>query len=117
MRVSTQELNWLIEHPPLNPTAYNLLVRVEEIETETESGLVVMTEKEAGREKLGASMGYIIALGPKAWMALEDGEPWAELGQKVYFDRYAGSVVKIDGLDDGTFRIIRDEEVLATWPK
>ena len=115
--ISREELDQLITHPPIHPTAYHLLIRTEEVEKVSTGGIVMMTDKEAGREKQGSAHGYIVAIGNKAWKHLEDGEPWAELGDKVIFERYAGTVPAVDGLDDGKWRILKDEDVIALWQK
>lgn len=117
MRISAEEIDGLITHPPLIPTAYHLIIRTEEIDEVSEGGIVMMTKSEAKREKLGAAQGYIIAIGPHAWQELSDGSPWAELGDLVIFDRYAGMVPQVDGFDDGKYRILKDEDVVAVWPK
>jgi co-chaperonin GroES (HSP10) len=113
--ISQKELDDLITHPPVKPTAFHLLVRTEEVEKVSTGGIVMMTEKEAGREKLGAALGYVVAIGDRAWKALEDGEPWAKLGDRVIFQRYDGMVLPIEGLDDGKWRLLKDEDVKAIW--
>jgi len=115
--MTNEEIEALISNPPLNPTSYHLIIATEEVEKISKGGIVMMTENEAKREKLGSAQGYIIAIGPHAWEELSNGEPWAEIGDKVVFDRYAGTVPQVDGLDDGRFRILKDEDVIAVWPK
>ena len=114
--ISPEELSELVTNPPLLPTAFNLLIRTKEVETTTESGLVVMTKKQEDREQKGSAQGYVIAMGPTAYDELE-GAPWCELGDLVLFERYAGTVPAVDGMDDGRLRVIRDEEVMAKWPR
>ena len=104
-------------NPPLIPTSYNILVYVPPVETTTAGGIVRMTDKEADREQKGSAEGYVIAIGAQAWEELGDGSPWAEVGDRVVFQRYSGTVPEVEGLDSGEFRLMRDEEVLAVWPK
>ena len=104
-------------NPPLVPTSYNILVYVPPIETVTALGIIKMTDREADREQKGSAEGYVIAVGVQAWEELGDGTPWAEVGDRVVFQRYAGTVPEVEGLDTGEFRLMRDEEVLAVWPK
>lgn len=110
-------LTALSQDPPLIPTAYHLLVYVPPVETTTESGIVKMTDREADREQKGSAEGYVIAVGPQAWDELGDGTPWAAVGDRIVFHRYAGTVPEVEGLDSGEFRIMKDDEVLATWPR
>jgi len=121
--VSTNELNWLIENPPLNPTGTHILVRVEDVAETTAGGIVKGTKEGLQREQMGSEFGYVIAMGPCAYDQLVceivDGvsQPWCEIGDKVFFQRYSGKVPEIDGLKPGTIRILEDEEVIAKWPK
>jgi len=39
------------------------------------------------------------------------------VGDHVFTGRYPGDIVSVDGMDDGSLRIIVDEEVRAIWPK
>ena len=122
-RVSTEELNFLIENPPLIPTGPHILIRVENAQELSAGGVVLGTEQGLRREQLGSECGYVIAMGPTAYDGLhcevEDGVslPWCEPGDKVFFERYAGKVPEIEGLKPGTIRILEDEEVIAKWPK
>jgi len=118
----TEELNWLIEHPPLIPVGPHLLVRVEDVATESAGGIVLGTASAMNREQMGAEAGYVIAVGPTAYDGLhceivdDVAQPWCKIGDKVFFKRYAGKVPEIDGLKPGTIRVLEDEEVIAKWP-
>lgn len=103
----------LIESPPIVPTSFNLLIWVPEVETTTESGIVMMTDTEQKREQKGAGRGFVIAIGPTAWQEFDDGEPWAEVGDLVLFERYSGVTPPVDGLDSGFFRVMRDEAIIG----
>lgn len=62
------------------------------------------------REKAATTQGRIVGIGPNAWRAFDDGLPWAEVGDKVYFAKYGGKFVEID---EKEYVIINDEDVQA----
>jgi chaperonin GroES len=57
--------------------------------------------------------GTIVAVGPNAWKAFDDGRPWAKVGDRVMFAKYGGSI--IDGPDGEKYRILNDEDTIAVW--
>jgi co-chaperonin GroES (HSP10) len=71
-------------------------------------------------EKAATVVGYVAGVGPTAWFAfdkyLPNGEtnpawkPWAKVGDKVYFAKYAGKFVTING---ETYILVNDEDIQA----
>tara|TARA_R100000781_G_scaffold102320_1_gene65821 strand:+ start:599 stop:940 length:342 start_codon:yes stop_codon:yes gene_type:complete len=111
------KLQELIENPPLRPTLNNILLFVPPVEETSDGGIVLYTEKEKDREKKGSAHGYVVAMGPNAFEQMYDGSVQASVGDHVFTGRYPGDIVSVDGMDDGSLRIIVDEEVRAIWPK
>lgn len=66
------------------------------------------------REKAATVVGEVISVGPMAWKAFDgdnpEWEPWAEVGDVVYFAKYGGKFITID---DEDYIIINDEDVQA----
>ena len=85
---------------------HRLLVEVDPV---TEPGKIILSEAQKAMEQLGQAFGTIIDISPHCWKDLggreirkksptfnveeviKDGEPWAEIGDKVYFQRNAGA--------------------------
>lgn len=65
---------------------------------------------EIEREKAATTIGRIVGIGPNAWKAFDDGEPWAEVGDKVYFAKYGGKWIEVDGKE---YVIINDEDLVC----
>lgn len=42
------------------------------------------------REKAATTIGVIVGIGKNAWKAFDDGQPWAKVGDRVYFAKYGG---------------------------
>ena len=108
-----REVRELIKNPPIQVTAFNLLVWVPPVDTVSAGGVVTMTDQEQQREQKGAGRGFLIGIGPTAWHAFDEGKPWAALGDLVLFQRYEGMTPPVDGLDGGLFRVMRDEAVVG----
>ena len=104
---------------PVIPTGHYVLVKPDRFEKTTESGLVIATDYEANREDVAAVKGTLVAIGPQAWLAFGD-EPWAEVGQKVYFKRHVSDQIfdntdLVDGKPQRYF-LMQDENILGVIP-
>lgn len=62
------------------------------------------------REKAATTKGTIVGVGGNAWKAFDDGLPWAKIGDKVYFAKYGGKWVEIEGKE---YVIVNDEDIQA----
>jgi chaperonin GroES len=83
---------------------------------EKTAGGVLMTEQQQDRDGLAAETGILVAIGEAAWKwnsdrtrLFEGTKP--EVGQRVWFERYAGSVQY--GKDGTAYRIMDDKAVGA----
>jgi co-chaperonin GroES (HSP10) len=92
----------------LRVPGHKILIKPDPIEVEQElskenSALAAMGFKVADvdgskeREKKATTTGTLVAVGPMAWKAFdgekEGWEPWAQIGEKVMFGRYAGDLI------------------------
>lgn len=89
--------------------------KVDVIKEKTKGGIFIATsEEEAIKETLGADKGEIVSIGPLAW---QDMQPWAKVGDLVYFDKYNGKRLPND--DNGSneegcyYRVIADNKILT----
>lgn len=90
-----------IKKLPIEPCGAYILVKPDKFERKTASGLIVATEAEAEREDVARVEGILVAVGPAAWADYIDGEPWAEVGDHIYFKRHiADRYVDKDDLDE-----------------
>lgn len=91
------------------PVEYKVLIKPEEVEAKSAGGIFI-PETVKDKEKYAKERGTLIAVGAIAFT-----DPnWLDrpkVGDKVLYDRYAGSMVKgIDGVD---YRLINDKEIGA----
>ena len=92
------------------PTGGHVLVLPKEVEEVTAGGIIIPQDARE-KEQQAATEGKLIAVGPSAWTDLDDGKPWAKVGDKVSYSRYAG--VSMDGMDGTQYMLINDNDVLA----
>lgn len=92
------------------PTGGHLLVLPKKVEEVTAGGIILPKDIQ-DKEQQAATEGTLIAIGPSAWRDLDDGKPWANIGDKISYSRYAG--VAMDGSDGEQYVLINDNDVLA----
>ena len=85
-----------------------------EIQSGVLKGFKMETDEMHDRSKAATITGVVAAVGPMAWKAFDgdnpDWEPWAKIGDIVYFAKYGGKFITIDKED---YIIIQDEDVQA----
>ena len=52
----------------------------------------------------------ILAIGPTAWKAFDDGQAWAKVGDRIIFSKYTGKLVEHPETLE-RFMLINDEDV------
>lgn len=92
------------------PTGGHLLVLPDKVEEKTAGGIYLPQDTQE-KEQQAATVGVLVAAGPGAWKDLDDGTPWAELGNRISYARYAG--INMTGQDDESYVLINDNDVLA----
>ncbi|GMO60099.1 MAG: co-chaperone GroES [Termitinemataceae bacterium] len=85
----------------IKPLSDRVLVKIEEAETKSAGGIII---PDTAQEKTQA--GKVIAVGP----GTEKDKITVSVGQKVMYDKYAGSAMKIDGQD---CLIVRMQDIIA----
>ncbi len=98
----------------ISPCGAILLIKVDGVEKKTAGG-IVLPDKHVEREQKGAGVGTVVAIGPLAWSddKANGFDDWCKVGDKVVFNRYEGIIPPIEGMDDGTYRLINDNTIMA----
>jgi co-chaperonin GroES (HSP10) len=96
----------------------DMVAKDDVIETATGLKLYVPKENELKKEqnldKSAIDIGEIIAIGSQAWFGCHDGTPWANVGDVIVFNKYAGKRInEDDDVDSECYRVIEDTDVLA----
>ena len=93
-----------------NPTGHRVLVRVEQVERKTESGIII-ADVTADKEQLGQDAGVVVELGNTAYSDQES--HWCQVGDYVKFGRYAGQLIRPSESDDGVeYRVLNDLDIV-----
>lgn len=91
------------------PVEYKVLIKPEEVEQQSKGGIFI-PDTVKDKEKYAKERGEIVAVGAIAFTD-PDWLHCPKVGDKVLYDRYAGSMVKgADGID---YRLINDKEIGA----
>jgi len=93
----------------LEPTGHHVLIEPDKVDEKTKGG-IYLPETARKQEQNATVTGVIIAVGKQAWMGFGDSEPWAAVGDRVYFAKYGGVVITNEGKD---YRLVNDEDVVA----
>lgn len=95
------------------PHEFNVLVLPRTLEAQSASGLITIPEELLEREQDAVVEGMLAAVSPAAFSYAEWPKdlPPPQVGQHVYFRRYAG--IWVDGDDGRRYRIMGDKEIVA----
>lgn len=105
----------------LYPCGHRVLVKTKEVETEKDLGTGIKLQLVVNErlEKAAQIEGEVIAIGPDAWKAFRsvaddgrwvNGKPWASVGDRVYYARYAGHELT-DPETGVKYTILNDEDI------
>lgn len=90
------------------PTADRVFIQVDEAESTSASGIVLST-----KDKEDASTGVVVAVGPGRVVESGRAEPInLNIGQRVIFNKYAGTKVKLDGHE---LLVVKEDDVIGAF--
>lgn len=89
----------------LRPLADRVVIKSLELEETTKSGFIL-----TGSAKEKPQMAEVIAVGPGGMVEGKEINMLVEVGDKVIYSKYAGTEVKVDGVE---YIIVRQSDILA----
>lgn len=89
----------------LKPFGDRVVIKMVEVEETTKSGIVL-----PGNAKEKPQLAEVIAVGPGGVVEGKDITMYVEVGDKVIINKYAGTEVKLDGVE---YTIVKQSDVLA----
>ena len=89
----------------IKPLADRVVIKMVEAEETTKSGIIL-----AGSAKEKPQVAEVIAVGPGGVVDGKEVTMYLKAGDKVLMSKYAGTEVKIDGVD---YTILRQSDILA----
>ena len=99
------------------PCGHQILIALPSVKEKTEGG-VILPDEHVDRENLAAICGYVLAIGPDAYVTTEEkafpGGAYCKIGDWVMFRMYAGTRFSItqSGVTQ-KFSLINDDSVQA----
>ena len=97
------------------PTGHRILVRVEQVERKTESGIII-ADITADKEQIAQDAGIVVEVGSTSYS--DQSEKWCEVGDYIKFGRYAGQLVRpSESADEREYRVINDLDVVLVQKK
>lgn len=100
----------------IKAVGHRVIVKADPVEVKTASGIVITVDEK--REAAAAQKGTVVGIGEMAWKnklygyGIDGWEPWCKVGDRVYFARYAGKLIKdkIQG-EEVVYFVLNDEDV------
>lgn len=97
----------------LSPTGHHVLIKPDAVEEKSEGGILLQAAFDSNnlsREQAATTTGVIVAVGKTAWLDFAGEEPWAKVGDHVYFTRHVSKEIK-DG--DELYFLLTDENIVC----
>lgn len=100
----------------LKAVGHRVIVKADAVETKSKGGIVLNVDEK--RESAAAQRGTVYQVGEMAWKntlygyGIEGWEPWVKQGDRVYFARYAGKLIRDmnSGVEDVYF-VLNDDDI------
>jgi len=97
----------------IKPLGYVVLVKPDEYDETVDFGDGIKFYLNVDpREKMTITTGTLKEIGSCAWSDKGDGSPWAKVGDKVIFSKFAGKTV-VDPETKEKFLLMNDEDINA----
>lgn len=92
------------------PCGHYILILPDEVEKKTAGGIILANETIENKQR-DTTQGTLVAVGDIGWREFGDGKPWAVVGDKVSFGKYAGR--DMTGIDAKRYILANCEDILA----
>lgn len=99
----------------IQAVGHRVIVRPDAVVTKSKGGIMLAIDEK--REQASAQKGTVISIGEMAWKnavygyGIEGWKPWCNLGDRVYFARYAGKTFRDEDDPDIYFVVLNDEDI------
>ena len=93
----------------IQPILHRILVKPDPVETKSAGGIILTVNEK--REQAAAEKGVVISVGPTCFKDFGSDSDILKGGDRVYFAKYAGKIVK--DVDGEEFVILNDEDIVA----
>lgn len=92
------------------PAGHKVLVKPKPVEEKSKGGILLAIDAE--RYAAATTEGTVVAIGPTAWLKVDDGRPWCKPGDRIIYGKYAGKEIA-DPETGEKLVVIHDVDVVA----
>ena len=93
----------------ISPCGHRLLVLPEQVESKTQSGIIISTVVTEKLEALAQTFGVVASMGSTCYS--DQPAPWCKVGDRISFAKYSGLLNR--GKDGKEYRVISDLDVVS----
>lgn len=94
----------------INPCGHYILILPAGVEKTSKGGIILVDETIEAKER-ETTEGILIAVGHIGWAEFNDGKPWAKVGDRVCYGKFAGR--DMTGIDGQKYVLMNCEDILA----
>lgn len=95
----------------IRPVGYCVLVKPDyEKEHDLGNGQKLVIAQSSRQGIASVDTGTVVAIGPTAWQAYDDGQAWCAVGDRIGYARHGGRIIK-DPETDVEYVLIADADV------
>lgn len=92
------------------PLLHTVLIKPDEVETKTESGIVIPSTV-TDKERKAVEYGTVVTVGPRAFIDYGRDPTILKGGDRVSFARYSGKTIK--DVDGSEYVLVNDIDIMA----
>ena len=97
----------------IEPTGHHVIVKPDHVQELSKGGILITASSDMlKREQAATTTGVIVSIGVNAWKAYDGGEPWAAVGDRVYYTKHVSKTIK-DEVTQEEFFLMTDDNILA----
>lgn len=96
----------------ITPTGHHTLVLPDVID-EKSAGGIILAPQSRELEQRASTKGILVAVGASAWYDFAEGKPWAKVGDRVSYAKFAG--IEMEGADKKKYMLLNDQDILAVF--
>jgi co-chaperonin GroES (HSP10) len=113
MQISTRK-ELCPEQLPVKPVGYRILIKQQSKSNLSSGGIVLGSDKEAGRQQKGQCFGEVMELGADSYPSDKfPGGPWCKVGDIVRYRAYSGEIFKDENDENVWWHLMNDEDILG----
>lgn len=99
----------------IKPVGFAVLIEPRDVEEDLnkpKGSNIIIPESVKETQRINTSVGKVVAIGEQAWKDQGNGDPWCQVGDTIYYARFAGKLLMNSNFDKPLV-LIQDRDVLG----